>query len=269
MFSFDAIKGTVPIAIIRDGKLKNEVIHMKRDPNIELKRGEFHDAIELTQDMGTLEVIPNADKDQRDLLYICGKSGSGKSVFTRSYVKNYLRANPSHKCYIFSQVESDKAFDDLKRCYRVIIDSEIINEENGTCNIGTEELKNSLVVLDDIDTIGSKKILNAIYELENRILETGRHFNIYMCRTSHLITKGHKSRTVLNEASKVVLFLNGCPSGSTRNYLRSHHGMNNKQINKLYNIKSRWIMINNNFPSYILSQYGVYNTNHLDDNEKY
>jgi len=268
MFSFDQTREGKSIAIIRNGKLKNEVVYMK-DPQLQTKRGEWHNAIELNSDMGSFEVIPSADPDQRDLVYVCGRSGSGKSTWTRSYIINYLRQFPQNKCYVFSQVEEDKAFDDLKRVYRVIIDGDIVNEETGQCNIGTEELKNSLVVLDDIDTISDKKILNAIYELENRILETGRHFKIFVVRTSHLITNYKRSRTILNESSKIVLFLNGCPSGSTRGYLRVHHGMGTKEIKRLYDIKSRWVMISNTYPTYFMGQHCLYSQDALSGKDAY
>lgn len=57
---------------------------------------------------GVLTQTPNTRLD-RECLYVAGPSGSGKSVYTRSYVKNYLERFPSRPVYVFSRVADDKS----------------------------------------------------------------------------------------------------------------------------------------------------------------
>ena len=55
-----------------------------------------------------LSQTPNTRLD-RECLYVAGPSGSGKSVYTRSYVKNYLERFPGRPVYVFSRVSNDKS----------------------------------------------------------------------------------------------------------------------------------------------------------------
>lgn len=57
---------------------------------------------------GVLTQTPNTRLD-RECLYVAGPSGSGKSVYTRSYVKNYLERFPGRPVYVFSRVAGDKS----------------------------------------------------------------------------------------------------------------------------------------------------------------
>jgi len=45
-----------------------------------------------------------------------------------------------------------------------------------------------LVFFDDCDTVTEKKIRDALSKIQNDVLETGRHNNIHILITSHLIT---------------------------------------------------------------------------------
>ena len=53
------------------------------------------------------EPIPNISKE-RDILYVVGASGSGKSYFVSQYGKNYKSFYPKNQIYVFSTVDDDK-----------------------------------------------------------------------------------------------------------------------------------------------------------------
>ena len=73
---------------------------------------------------GTVELIPNPDK--REILYICGPSGVGKSYFTNSYAEKYHKLYPDNKVYLFSKKNEDENFDDKKWIGRKPLDFFII-----------------------------------------------------------------------------------------------------------------------------------------------
>ena len=95
--------------------------------------------------------FPNT-KTEREILYITGCSGSGKSTFTRMYLEQYKKKYKSREIYMFSSLKEDKSLDAIKP-KRFIIDDSLYLDP-----IKAEDLKDSAVIFDDIDVIGDKKI---------------------------------------------------------------------------------------------------------------
>ena len=71
---------------------------------------------------------------------------------------------------MFSSLPEDESLDDVKP-QRIKLDRSIYEEP-----IEVEELKDSVVVFDDIDVISDKKIRDAVYNILNKVLEIGRPF---------------------------------------------------------------------------------------------
>ncbi len=55
----------------------------------------------------------------RQILYVSGASGSGKSFYTSDYMKEYNRLFPKNKIYIFSSLEKDEKLDAVKNTKRI------------------------------------------------------------------------------------------------------------------------------------------------------
>ena len=110
---------------------------------------------------------------ERQIKYITGVSGSGKSTFTRKFVKEYRKIFKENEVYLFSCSTSDESLDEVKPKRFRIEDDLVIDP------IKPEELSNSLVIFDDIDTIANKKIKEAVYQLLNEVLQIGRHHKIW------------------------------------------------------------------------------------------
>ena len=120
------------------------------------------------------------------------------------------------------------------------------------------DIKNALCLFDDIDTIKEKHLRNTVYDIQNDILETGRHNNIYIIVTSHLINGNDKknTRTILNEAHKVTFFPKSGAYGITY-FLKNYIGLPKKQIDNILQINSRWITINKGYPLFIFYEDGA------------
>jgi len=63
-------------------------------------------AVDDDDDNVNFQIIPNKNQE-RDILYIIGKSGSGKSFYAMQYAKEYKKRFPDNPIYVFSEKQSD------------------------------------------------------------------------------------------------------------------------------------------------------------------
>ena len=81
-------------------------------------------------------MVPNTNSE-RDVYYITGPSGSGKSYFVRMYCEQYKKKFKTNEIYLFSNLKEDESLDSIKpKRFR-------IDEELHTEPIKVEELANS------------------------------------------------------------------------------------------------------------------------------
>jgi hypothetical protein len=121
------------------------------------------------------QIVPNPDPTKREIYYLAGASGCGKSYMARNIAENYLRLFPERSVYLVSKLKEDETLDNMKvgKCKRVNLDSLVSDYPE------LEEFKESLVLFDDYDTLDKPYIdvvLNFIYD----IATIGRHYVISM-----------------------------------------------------------------------------------------
>lgn len=198
---------------------------------------------------GKLQPLPNPQKVER--VYTCGISGSGKSVFSSNYIKEYLKIQKGNEFFLTSQIEEDKALDKLDPVR--ISPEELV--ENG---IELDDVKNSIWCFDDVYSIENKSHRNMVVSIIDNLAETSRHDNISLMITSHLISNGLISRRILNESTKVVLF----PKSNKKNivyFLEKYERFAIDDVKRFINLNSRWVMLDkqNDIPV-ILYEKGAY-----------
>lgn len=199
------------------------------------------------------EMIPLCNPTNREVIYIAGPSGSGKSTWIGNYADNFHKLFPKKPIYLFSRVDTDDALDRIKTIKRISLDEELINDP-----ITPVELADSLVIFDDTDTIPDKKLLNAVNNLKDSILEIGRHQQIYVCVVSHLINNYKESRKVLNECHSIVIFPASGSSYAIKYCMKQYAGMDRQDINKLLKLNSRWVQVRKTYPQAVIYSKGVY-----------
>lgn len=291
MFSFDSKSNGQPIAIIKGGKfdkktlylvdemtpikslddLKNDEFFKKFQENMTLLRlselrKALHEKTDLTTDLlkiysdsrkslkindGKLEQLPSSKIIER--LFIAGASGSGKSTYTGNYINRYKKMFKDRDVFLFTRNTEDKAVDKFKPI-RIELNDELTEDP-----IELTEFNSSLVIFDDITTIPDKLIKNEVIRIREDLLECGRKENISVIVTNHNLLDYKNTRNLLNEATSVTFFPKG--GGGTSQilgFLKRHCGMNNKEINKVMNLPSRWVTIFRNYPTYIMHERGVF-----------
>jgi energy-coupling factor transporter ATP-binding protein EcfA2 len=235
-----------PVAIITGGKYDKKLISLDSDTK-DIDQTSFK-KLKISNDS---KFVPSLNtKTEREILYITGCSGSGKSTFTRMYLEQYKKKYKNREIYMFSSLKEDKSLDSIKP-KRFIIDDSLHLDP-----IQAEDLKDSAVIFDDIDVIGSKKIKEAVYNILNQVLEIGRHYNITCICTNHLPTNGIWTRRILNESSSYVYFP-ASAGGKVKYLLTEYLDIDKRQIKYWKQCNSRWVLIGKNFPQYYITEHEI------------
>ena len=206
-------------------------------------------------------MLPDSNTE-RTIIYISGPSGSGKSYFSKLYLKEFKKNKKFKKSpiYIISSLTEDESLDDIPNLKRIKIDESMYEDPIDI----TDFEPNDVVVFDDIDVISDKKIRESIYKLLNKVLEIGRHYRINCIITNHLPSNGVDTRRILNECHQIVYF----PQSSNhkiRYVLENYIGLSGKQVKYIKNLNTRWAVIYKNFPQLYLTQHEVGLLSYIDE----
>ena len=241
----------IPSDLIKSDRDLYDIVKNIRDKSNKIGKKEFK-----IHDDGIIQPLPRFDKTER--CYIAGQTECGKSYYIGHYLEQLIKVFPNKKIFVFSDVEQDPEIDDIfkgkKNMIRFSLDVELLDKDP----IKPETFKDSICVFDDIDSIQNVKLLKYVQSLRDSLLRRGRHENISVLITSHLLTNYKDTRIILNECNNIVLF---CRSGSSygiKYLLQKYIGLNKNQINKVLSLPSRWVSINKNANQFILYEKGAF-----------
>lgn len=189
----------------------------------------------------------------RQILYISGSSGSGKSYYTASYLREYTKMFPKNPIYIFSSLTEDKTIDECKNTVRIKFDDESFFNSD----YKIENFKNSLVLYDDTEMIADKFISTKLKNLQDLILTTGRHQSVFCIITSHVCHARERTKLILIESSSITLFLDTMGARNLEYALKSGFGFNKKQIDDIRKYNSRWVTVLRTAPITIMHEKGI------------
>jgi len=250
-----------PLAKIEGGTLAGKLVSVAPAEEEGQKRTYKH--VELPEG-SKFQLVPNTTKE-REIIYITGLSGSGKSTFTSNYIKEYKKKFKNGDIFLFSALSEDEVLD-KHGVKRIKLSAALITDK-----LTSADFEDALVIFDDIDVISDKKIREAVIATLNSVLEVGRHFKTYCIITNHLPTAGKDTRRVLNEAHEIVYFPH---SGSMKgiNYLlKEYIGFDNKEIKAIKKLKTRWCCIFKNYPQLAMTERNLWllaDDNDSDDEKK-
>lgn len=184
----------------------------------------------------------------RQVLYICGASGSGKSYFMKLFVMNYHKVYPKRQIFLFSALGSDETLDKVKTIKRVNINEDFMEEV-----FEISDFKDSLILFDDCDTISDKVKKQKVMQIFNMIAELGRHEHVSTAWLSHTANAGQETKKILNESTSVTFFPQTLGSRSLKYLLETSFGMDKKQIQKIRNLDSRAVTVIKSYPQIVMS----------------
>ena len=95
--------------------------------------------------------------------------------------------------------------------------------------------------------------------LINSILTTVRHFNISLLILVHNATQGNMNELLLLESHGIILFPENMSGQSSKSLLDQYLGLDNDQIKKIKQMKSRAITIMKTYPTILVSENEIIN----------
>jgi hypothetical protein len=230
-------------------------------------------------------VFPNLNLDAHQALFITANAGAGKSYYVGQMLRQIRSKEPNRPIYIISKVDYDEAYeginakvpDDVKEGspeYEELTKNNIIRiatkggdaieafvtDKHRTASLKIEDLKNSVVVIDDCNTVVDKGIATGIRKLMDDILETGRHHDIILMATTHMIQDYVYTRKLLSECTAITVFPN-CNWPSVVKFFKNNAGLTPNQIEKVKAVSkySRWLTYNRaSVPNYVIHEHGVF-----------
>jgi len=202
---------------------------------------------DVTLESGAFELLPSADPKKREIWYIAGASGSGKSYIAKTLGEYYQKLFPDRSVYLVSKLSEDAGtLDKMKpKPKRINIQSFIDDYPE------LDEFKNCMIIFDDYDTF-TGPAEKVVHKLIDDIATMGRHTNTTMLCLSHYLTNYKKTRLLLNEATHLVIYPMATSYHALSYLLKTHIGMSKDDVRDLKKM-GRWVCIYKNFPQYIIS----------------
>jgi hypothetical protein len=194
------------------------------------------------------KIILSQNSD-RITMFICGESGLGKSTYASDIANEYHKNFKKNTIVLISPKDQDDAYDNIP----VLKIS--LNEENFLDNdtkLNLKELENTMVIMDDIESILDKDIKQSINNLKDAIYTQGRSTNISIIFICHKCTDNNNTKTALFESKYIVFGPKSTLRYQIDNMLEKYVGLNRDQKKKIMNIPSRLILLSRNYPSYVL-----------------
>jgi len=198
--------------------------------------------------------VPSPDPEKREVFYIAGASGSGKSYMAKGIAECYKRLFPDRECYLVSKLGEDSTLDKLEFLKRINIQTFIDDYPE------LDEFENCLVIFDDYDTLtgNAEKVVG---KLIDDLATMGRHTCTTMLCLSHYLTNYKKTRLLLNEATHIVVYPMATSFHALGYLLKTHVGMTKDDVRDLKKM-GRWVCIYKHYPQWLVSQQHARVLNH-------
>jgi hypothetical protein len=218
------------------------------------------------RDKYALELSPEVEgNNQTNRIVLIGQSGSGKTVFLSQFLDRFRDKFIHHGIFLFSRHRVDPSIDWIKDLTRVdVSEADVIEaKRSGVPLFEIENLKNSVCVFDDC--FSGSTILNKWYvQLLNDLEMNSRKYGINIIITLHN-SDYSKTRFILSESNTFVFFLNSSAAMNKR-IMKTYLGYDDKKAEKILNIQnSRYIILRNNAPFFIMTENQVFTERDIDN----
>jgi hypothetical protein len=229
------------------GKLKNKIIYL--DSNAKSMNG-FNE-LKIEGENTYFQLLPDLKKN-RQIIYVNGHSGSGKTFWIKRYLQEYKKIYPKNEIYCFSPFENDVSFEGVS-LKNIKIEPELIQD-----NLTSKDFENSICVFDDVEALSNRSLRKEVLRIMDDILCTGRHFNVSACVVFHEACNGALTKKVLNESHAIVFFPTTLGTRSLKYLCDQYLGMDKDEIKRLKKLKTRAVAIIKSYPKLVLSEKEIY-----------
>jgi len=242
-----------PICIVKgdNAKFHNRFLYL--DTRERIPEGEKgFKKIEIPEDC-FFSILPSSIPDKREIYYVAGCSGSGKSYIARSIVSNYHRMYPDRPVFLVSKLAEDKTLDDME-AKPIRLDYSKWVEAPPNVN----EFSNCCFIFDDYDCIEGKEG-KVVQQFIDDIASMGRAHsdtqgNITMLCLSHYLSRYSRTRLLINETSHFIVYPQSTSHHALSYLLKTHLGMDKDDVKRLKKM-GRWVLLHKSYPQYLLSSH--------------
>jgi len=200
---------------------------------------------------------------ERLVMFVVGRNGCGKSTFIQKLLTNYLKVYKKRRILLFSTQEYD---DKLDGAFGDKIDRVDLGEEFINSPFSLDEIRNTICIFDDVDSIRDKKLKEALFKLRDDILKNGRSHtgdrneDIDIIITNHDVLGGHDTATMIRESFFYVVFPKGSTSHAINTICKKYAGLKNDHIKRIINNPARCVVIHNTHPGFVLTEKEIFLT---------
>jgi len=235
------MKGIPPHMLMENDNVKNLYSKIQEDDKNDT-------SIELPTD-SSFQLIPTPDPKVRQVWYITGQSGSGKSYIARGLAEHYKKIFPEREIYLISKLNEDSTLDSMKvgKPKRINVQSLMDDPPD------IKEFENCMIIFDDYDSFPDKTG-KVVQQLIDDLAIQGRHTNTTMLCLTHFTTNYKKTRLLLGETTNIVVYPQSTSSHALKYLLGTHFGMPKEELAELKKM-GRWVSIGKNYPSYLISEH--------------
>ena len=255
--SFEPINDeSAPIAKIY-GKDKKIVYLNDEGYNFNDSRKGVRDGIKkivlYNDDSSIFPLIHENDDGQNDRIFICGKSGCGKTYnFIRPYIIDFYKKFKSN-IWFFSSKPQDDAVDDLP-IKRVEIDDKFVENPPDVREFANQNKHPNLVVFDDVQDYKKKTYNKAVQQLRDEILRNGRSMAIYIIYVWHKPADHKNTEQQIFESTATVIFPKTSGHDDYDYLMKRYLGLSNaEQKNLLKKAKSKYVYVTKKSPAVAIS----------------
>ena len=229
-------------------KERKEPIPKNLDKFLQKQRTE----LELPQTHYLEQMHIKVPGSERATFYIPARSNSGKTTWIANYLEDYLEQFPNNEVYLFSGVPKEEpAFEKFGKKVTVM-DLEYFRDNPITKAEELSDFKDSMCIFDDINSIPDLRTKKSVITLRDVILQCGRHENVSCMVTAHQALDRGLTSYPIKESDYFVVFPQ-TNRQQTRSLLTKYADFTKQEVDRVLTIKSRWVEINRNNPSFVLS----------------
>ena len=194
---------------------------------------------------------------ERSTFYIPARSNSGKTTWIANYLEDYLEQFPNNEVYLFSGVPKEEpAFEKFGKKVTVM-DLQYFRDNPITKAEELSDFANSMCIFDDINSIPDLRTKKSVITLRDVILQCGRHENVSCMVTAHQALDRGLTAYPIKESDYFVVFPQANKQ-QTRALLTKYADFTKQEVDRVMTIKSRWVEISRNNPSFVLSSNVAY-----------
>ena len=186
-------ESSIPIAVDLNTKKKLYLTFDKEAPELKSIEGAFRP-------------IPYLDlsHNQRSMTMVSAPSGAGKSRVTRAIIESLRKdvyKDNKRQIYLFTKrCVSDPAYENLRNITQIGIE-----EFAPFPTLTSDDLRDSICVFDDIETVQPKQLNDATLHLIQDLAETSRKKNISIVCIFHQTQQSHKTKPAIFESDTYYL----------------------------------------------------------------